>query len=161
MIKYFVFFFLCLSLFAKEIPQKVQLLEPLETIKLLEDHQEYAISIGEGETKVFAFIDPKCSMSQMYIKKLYEQDGRMLKKYTVYLFLLHLNGKHSEQEIETLLTTEMPELSLKVVMIQNQTILYEVADDAVLEKIETIEEIAKKIGVYKRPYIIMEGKVIT
>ncbi|MBA3025273.1 MAG: hypothetical protein FP820_02560 [Sulfurimonas sp.] len=161
MIKFFLFFLFCLNLYAKEIPQKVQLLEPLETIKLLEEHQEYAIGIGDGETKVFAFIDPKCSMSQMYLKMLYAQDGRMLKKYTVYLFLLHLDGKHSEQEIETLLATDMPELSLKVIMLQNQALIYEAADDAILEKIEIIEEIAKKIGVYKRPYIIMEGKVIT
>jgi hypothetical protein len=161
MLKYLLFFFLCLTLYAKEIPQKVQLLEPLETIKLLEEHQEYAIGIGDGETKVFAFIDPKCSMSQMYLKKLYDQDSRMLKNYTVYLFLLHLDGKNSEEDIETILTTEMPELSLRVLMLQNQAILHEAADDAILEKIEIIEEIAKKIGVYKRPYIIVEGKVIT
>jgi len=136
----------------------MQLLTPEETLKTLETLKPYAIKIGHGPKEVHSFIDPYCELSQMYVKFVYEREETMLEKYTIYLYLYELPSKHSAAMIETLLESRMPETMLKAVMLSHQDVPLESSGDAE-DAVAAISEAAKQIGVFKRPYIIINGKV--
>ena len=146
---------------SSKIPEKVQLLSPGNTLELLRQYEDDAIVIGEGSEPIYVFIDPLCEVSQMYVQFLYKQK-RMLAKYRYYLFLYHLDGKPSELLIPTILESDYAELMLKQVMISKSRFdEVEEADVDVEEQMERIASLAEQIGVYKRPYIIIDGKVRT
>lgn len=150
-------FSLTLLLFAD--PAKKQLLSPQETLNVLDGLDRDAIVIGHGKKVVHAFIDPLCPLSQMYMRHLYEHRDRMFEKYSIHLYLLELHGKHSGGLIRNILASDRPEEILKCVMVNHDPYVPEPVKSAPVE--ETVQEItraAEKIGVYKRPYIIINGK---
>ncbi len=159
MIIRFLTLFLGLMLFCLHADTPVkQLLSPEATLKLLEPLKPYAIVIGSGPKEVHSFIDPYCSLSQEYLGFLYARHGAMLQKYTIYLYLYELPRKHSAKIIETLLDSDMQETMLRAVMLQHETMI-ETGDGNSSEAVEMIAQAAEKIGVNKRPYIIINGKV--
>jgi arsenate reductase-like glutaredoxin family protein len=156
--KYFLHIFFAISLFGAN-----QLTSPKETLSLLEDIKEDAIVLGDGNKEIHSFIDPKCSMSQLYLKYLYENRDKIFSRYKVYLYLYELKRKDSAKIIRHIFDSEYPETLLKSIMVNHSTPLSEleeddVDDDDIEEKVARIEEIAQKIGVFKRPYIITNGK---
>jgi hypothetical protein len=83
----------------------------------------------------------------------------MFKKYKIYLYLYELEGKHSEQTINTILSSEYKNTILRSVMLNKEDIILEDTNDEAAESVHKIAEVAKKIGVFKRPYIMINGKV--
>jgi hypothetical protein len=151
-------FFLVSSLHAK-MPEKMQLLSPSDSLALLETIKANAIVFGEGDKEVHTFIDPLCSMSQLYLQFLFEKSDVMFKNYKIYLYLYELEGKHSEQTINTILSSPYKNTILKSVMLNKEEIILESIDDDTAENVHKIAEVAKKIGVFKRPYIMINGTV--
>ena len=138
-------------------PDKKQLLSPEETLKVIETIKGTAIVLGEGNKEIHTFIDPYCSMSQRYLNFIFKKKDVMFKKYKIYLYLYELPRKNSSEMIKTILSSEYQDIMLKQVMIENEKIDFE--DDGDAEEImEEISEAAEKIGVYKRPYILINGK---
>jgi hypothetical protein len=139
---------------------KKQLTSPKETLKLLETIKSEAIVFGEGKREIHSFVDPLCSMSRRYMKFLFKNKKRMFKKYKVYLYLYELKRKNSKNIIKNIYDSEeYAGLMLKEIMLNNAKIdLYEIDDDFIEDKITKIEKVAKKIGVFKRPFIIANGR---
>ncbi|MBA3025827.1 MAG: hypothetical protein FP820_05385 [Sulfurimonas sp.] len=150
--------FFIASLYAKT-PEKTQLLPPSDSLALLETIKKNAIVFGDGDKEVHTFIDPLCSMSQLYLKFLFDKGDVMFKKYKIYLYLYELDGKHSEQTINTILSSEYKNTILRSVMLNKEDIILEDINDEAAESAHKIAEVAQKIGVFKRPYIMINGKV--
>ena len=82
----------------------------------------------------------------------------MFSKYTFHFFLYELPGKNSSEIIKTILSSEYKNTTLKAIMIDHEDI--ELDDDGEAgDIVHDIADAAKKIGVFKRPYILINGKV--
>lgn len=157
LILFLISFFLPLCLWGA-MPEKAQLLSPLETLEVLKELKPHAIVFGDGESEIHTFIDPYCEMSQRYLSFVFEQKERMFSKYKFYFYLYELNGKNSSLVISTILSSEFKDVALKSVMFSHEDLPLE--DNCETQKIiHKISEVANKIGVFKRPYIIINGKV--
>jgi hypothetical protein len=152
-----MFLFSTFQLLARE-----QATSPKETIELLENIKDYAIVLGEGKKEIHSFIDPKCSMSQRYLQYLYKRKGKMFKRYKIYLYLYELKRKKSRNIIRNIFDSEYPNILLKAFMVSHLSGLEyleeDIYDSDIESQVEAIEEVAREIGVYKRPYIITNGQ---
>ncbi|MBU0720581.1 hypothetical protein KJ877_04515 [bacterium] len=137
---------------------KKQLLSPQDTLKVMESIQKYAITFGEGKNEIHTFVDPYCELSQRYMAFIFNKKERMFSKYTFHFYLLELRGKDSSDIITTILSSEFKEISLKSVMINHEDLEDEESMES-QEAVESIKKAAQKIGVFKRPYILINGKV--
>lgn len=154
---FFLSFFIPYSLYSAA-PDKSQLLSPSETIEVLNKLKPHAIVFGNGPSEIHTFIDPYCELSQRYLSFIFDKQDRMFSKYTFYFYLYELKGKNSSQIITTILSSKFKEISLKAVMLSHEDIPAE--DSGETQKvIDTISKAANSIGVFKRPYIIINGKV--
>ncbi len=139
--------------------EKKQLTSPEETLALLEGIKGEAIVIGSGPKEVHSFIDPYCSMSQLYIQQLFKNRSQMAAKYTVYIYLYELKRKNSAAMIENIYDAKDKVYMITQVMVEKQAMEVERLEDSdINEKIEKISKVAQKIGVFKRPFIITNGK---
>lgn len=151
---------LCMCMFfsfAQEQPQKL----PPEQVKtVLETIRHTAIVYGSGPKEIHSFIDPKCEMSRRYMTFVMGNEA-MLQRYTYYFYLLELERLDSAGYIGYILDSDMRKKLLLTVMLDDykpdnaqdylagehtETIMHEIIDAA------------ERIGVYKRPYIIFNGK---
>ncbi|MDX1294716.1 MAG: hypothetical protein R3302_00515 [Sulfurimonadaceae bacterium] len=151
------FCFLSLLCFADTKPQ---LLAPEAVKKVLKTISHTAIVYGNGPKQIHSFIDPKCEMSRRYMQFVMKKKS-MLERYTYYFYLLELPRLDSEGYIGYILDSKMPEKLLLSIMLNDHR--PEHAQDYLPgEKSETVMyeiiEAAEQIGVYKRPYIIYNGK---
>lgn len=140
-----------------------QLTSPSETEALLEEIKDTAIVLGHGAKEVHSFIDPRCSMSQRYLSHIFKNRDKMFKRYTIYLYLYELKRKHTANVIRAIFESEYPDILIKSLMVDKTTPFDELDeddlfDDETEERVEVIEDTANKIGVYKRPYIITNGR---
>lgn len=139
-------------------PVKAQLLSSEETLKVLDSMKHNAIVFGNGENEIHTFIDPYCELSQRYISFIFKKKDRMFTKYKFYFYLYELQGKNSSHIISTILSSEYKQTILKSIMVDHSPVEINEDDDA-YEVIDEIKEAARTIGVFKRPYIIINGKV--
>ncbi len=140
-----------------------QLTSPEKTVELLEEIKDDAIIFGSGSKEIHSFIDPKCSMSKRYLQHLFKNSSRLFKRYKIYIYLYELKRKKTGNIIRNVLDSDYPDTLLKAVMVDKTTPMNEldiddIWDDELEERLERIESTAKMIGVYKRPYIITNGK---
>lgn len=158
MFKIFAILYFFIVTFGSADERVMQKLSPQETLKVLEGLKDKAIVFGEGESEIHTFIDPYCELSQRYLSFIFAQQERMFKKYKFYFYLYELPGKNSSQVIEQILSLELKDVALKSVMLQHQQ-LCETGEGDSQEAINSISGAAQTIGVFKRPYIIINGKV--
>ncbi|MGB5965718.1 MAG: hypothetical protein WBF77_00190 [Sulfurimonadaceae bacterium] len=149
--------FLTPHLHAIEPQEPQQLLSSAETLVVIEKIKPYGISFGNGKREVHVFIDPYCSVSKYYLSTIFEKRERNFKKSTYYFYLYELKSKDSKEIIEVILSADDKEETLKAVMLDNDIFFDKERD--VKDEVNAIAEAAQKIGVYKRPYIIIHGKV--
>jgi len=144
----FLWCFISMEAVAKELStkQKVALLQPIE---------HYAMQYGEGDIKVYVFVDPKCPHSQDFISMLFESP-KMRTIYRYYIFFYELKRFNSHDLIGTIYASPKPLQRLLEVMVGKKEIdpLREF-EPAVTEKINAIEDVAEQVGVSKRPYLII------
>lgn len=152
-----LFTFVTPLLFAVE-PQPKQLLSPHETINLLESIKPYAIVFGDGKREVHAFIDPYCPVSQHYLSSLFNHQETRFKQNTYYFYLYALKHGESKAMIETILSSEHKEELLKAVMVE-QELIFEEETTTMNNAINAIAKAAQQIGVYQKPYIIINTQV--
>ena len=157
-------FFLLLSLlvtthlYAIEPQKSQQLLSPHETLLLLEKIKPHAIVFGKGEQEVHIFIDPYCPYAQKHLSLLLEKSEQRFKENTYYFYLYKLKQKDSKEAIQTILSAEDKREILIDIMVNDDFFIDENLD--VETKIRAIADVAKKIGVNKRPYILVDGKLL-
>jgi hypothetical protein len=130
--------------------QKIALIEPIE-------HQ--AMIYGDGEKKVYVFVDPKCPHSRDFISMLYENE-KMRSVYRYSIFFYELKRFNSHNLIATIYNSSEPMQKTLEVMVGGKEIPSTPRLDPKIEaKIDTIADVADKIGVSKRPYLIIVKKL--
>ncbi len=150
--------FLYFAVFADAKPQEL----PPEAVKsILEKVKHAAITYGNGTKEIHSFIDPKCEMSRRYMQFVMKNKS-MLQRYTYYFYLLELKRLDSAGYIGYILDSESPDKVLLSVMLEDyssEEAQHYLPDEAAESQINEIIQAADKIGVYKWPYIIYNGKV--
>lgn len=114
-----------------------------------------AIVLGEGSVDVYVFIDPYCPYSQNFVD-LITSSKKMMQKYKYYLFLYSIKRLHSEAVVSTIYHSNNSLDLLKKVMVNGKKIDV-IQYDETKDKVDKIAKVAKTIGVYKRPYLIMSN----
>lgn len=141
-------------------PKEKQLVSPAMAIKLLETIKKDAIVLGNGKIEVHIFIDPLCKMSQRYLSLVYKRNYTIFSQYTLYLYMHELKSKKSKKHILSIIDSKSSERMLSTIMLEKDmsqlTSRYSVPSRRTFEDIANV---AEKIGVYKRPYIMINGKV--
>lgn len=128
------------------IQQKRALLEPIE---------QHAMVYGDGNKKVYVFVDPKCPHSQDFISMINE-NVKMRNIYRYYIFFYELKRFKSHDLIATIYTSSMPlQRTLEVMVGHKEMPTNRPADAKIEEKIGEIAHVAEEIGVSKRPYLII------
>ena len=151
-----IIFLFLFQLYAVE-PEHKQLLSSKETLIHLETIKEHAIIFGKGGQEVHVFIDPYCPFARKYLTLLLENSEQEFKENTYYFYLYKLKQKDSTEAIQTILSAEDKKKILIEIMVNDDFFIDENLD--VEAKIRKIADVAKKIGVNKRPYILVEGKL--
>lgn len=139
---------------------RTQALPPEAVKEVLGSIRDTAIVYGNGPKEIHSFIDPKCEMSRRYMHFVMENKA-MLGRYTYYFYLLELPRLDSAGYIGYIFDASSPEKLLLSVMLDDykpERAEGYIPGDAAEERIEEIMEAAERIGVYKRPYIIYNGK---
>lgn len=125
----------------------------------LESIEKQAIIYGEGDRKVYVFIDPKCPHSRDFISMLNDNIS-MRGIYTYYIFFYELKRFNSHDLIATIYSSSAPLQRMLEVMVGGKEIaLNHQIDPKIEAKIDTIAHIADEIGVSKRPYLIITKKL--
>lgn len=141
-------------------PKEKQLVSPAVAIELLETIKTDAIVLGNGKIEVHTFIDPLCKMSQRYLALLYKRNYEMFSQYTIYLYMHEIKSKKSKKHILTIMNAKSSERMLNTIMLEKDiSQLTSRYSGKSRRTFEGIANVAKKIGVYKRPYIMINGKV--
>lgn len=126
-----------------------------ESLPLLQTIESKALRTGDGPVKVHVFIDPMCPHSRDFMEMIVENE-KMRSKYSYYFYLYTLPRMHSETMVATIYSAQNPfELLLDVMVHKSKVKLLETAAPGVVSKVNAIAEVAQKIDVYKRPYMIM------
>jgi len=144
------------QLYALEIEYK-QLLSPKETMLHLETIKKHAIVFGKGEQEVHVFIDPYCPFARKYLTLLLDKSDKNFEANTYYFYLYKLKQKDSQEAIQTILSAKDKRAILISIMVDDDFFIDENAN--VEAKIDVISDVARKIGVNKRPYILVNGKL--
>ena len=140
-------------------PKEKQLVTPDVAIGLLETIKMNAIVLGNGEKEIHTFIDPLCAMSQRFLKLLYKRNNKIFSKYTFYLYLYEIKSKKSKKHILNIMSAESSERMLRAIMLKKENFdLKDIEDEKSQKSFDQIADVARQIGVYKRPYIMINGK---
>lgn len=126
------------------------------SLPLLKQIEHEAITLGHGPTVVHAFIDPMCPRSREFISMI-SQSSKMQSLYTYRFYLYELPRFHSAPLIRNIYASPHRLQSLLKVMEHNGTV--KLSKVTVTPIVQHIAKVAEKIGVYKRPYLILvKGK---
>ena len=157
--KYAIIILLLLFTSLMGAPKEKQLVTPDAAVKLLETIKGNAIVLGSGKIEIHTFIDPLCSMSQRYLKLIYKRNKKIFSKYTIYLYLHEIKSKKSKKHILNIMSAESSERMLRAIMLGKEEFdLKDVKDEKSKKTFNEIADVAKEIGVFKRPYIMINGK---
>jgi len=126
--------------------------------ELLHSITPYAIRLGDGPEKIYAFIDPLCPKSQEYIKHIFN-DKKLQKQSSFYLFLYELPSLHSEFLITYIYQSKNPLEALEEIMIYEE---YDIQEEPMHTQTRAmtsqIKQVAQKVQVTHRPYLFIFEK---
>lgn len=135
----------------KERPKK-PLEELLPHVQPIED---IAIRLGNGPVKVHIFVDPFCPRSRDFITFI-SSSSKMLARYSYYFHLYRLQRFKSQNLIHAIYNSESPRVTMLDIMVRDKKFDEPIEPSAkTIENIDRVAAAAKKIDVYKRPYMIM------
>lgn len=140
-------------------PKEKQHVTDEVAMELLETIKDDAIVLGSGDRDIHVFIDPLCRMSQRYLKLLYKREAKLFSKYTIYIYLHEIKAKKSKKHIFYIISATSAKKVLRGLMLNKDDISIENSyNRKTQESFERIAKVANEIGVYKRPYIMIDGK---
>jgi len=124
-------------------------------IALIQPIEQHAIIYGEGERKVYVFVDPKCPHSRDFITMINE-NAKMRSIYRYYIFFYELKRFHSHNLIAAIYASSSPLQRTLEVMVGAKVISTDLRNEPKIEtKIDDIASVANAIGISKRPYLII------
>lgn len=145
---FIILFFGIMQINAAELTNK-------EKIALLQPIEKHAIVYGEGERKVYVFVDPKCPHSRDFITMINES-AKMRSIYRYYIFFYELKRFNSRDLIAAIYSSAFPLQRTVEVMVGHKEIPVNTKNELKIEaKIDDIAHVADMIGVSKRPYLII------
>ncbi|WP_373020958.1 hypothetical protein [Sulfuricurvum sp.] len=128
------------------------------TMILLEEIEHHAMIYGEGEKKVYVFVDPKCPHSQDFISMINE-NAKMRTMYRYYIFFYELKRFNSHDLISAIYESATPlQRTLEVMVGGKEMQTSNQIEPKIETKIGDIARVANEIGVSKRPYLIIAKK---
>lgn len=126
--------------------QKLALLQPIE---------HHAMIYGDGDRKVYVFVDPKCPHSRDFITMINES-SKMRSSYRYYIFFYELKRFHSHDLIAAIYASPSPLQRTLEVMVGDKEIPTDIRIDPKIDaKIDDIARVADTIDISKRPYLII------
>jgi protein-disulfide isomerase len=124
-------------------------------ISMMRSLEQHAMKYGNGDIKVYVFVDPKCPHSRDFISMIYDSD-KMKSIYRYYIFLYELKRLKSHKQIGTIYASSSPLQKTLEVMVSGREIKEIVTlPPEVEEKIGDIENVAQQLDIQKRPYLII------
>lgn len=131
-------------------PQMLALINPIEPL---------AMEFGTGSIKAYVFVDPRCPHSRDFLSMIYDNE-KMKNSYHYYIFFYELKRFKSHNLIGTIYSSSSPLLKTFGVMVEGKEMKELKSFSAkVEERIDSIESVAKAIGVNKRPYLIIKKEL--
>lgn len=128
------------------------------TMALLESIENYAMVYGEGEKKIYVFVDPKCPHSQDFISMI-NDNAKMRTMYRYYIFFYELKRFNSHNLIAAIYGSAAPlQRTLEVMVGGKEMQTSNQIEPKIETKIGDIARVADEIGVSKRPYLIIAKK---
>lgn len=124
-------------------------------VALLQPIEHHAIQYGEGDIKVYVFVDPKCPHSRDFISMLFENQ-KMRTIYRYYIYFYELKRFKSHTLIGAIYSAPSPlQRMLEVMVGKKELNPAQDVESKIEEKIDDINQVAEQIGVSKRPYLIV------
>lgn len=124
-------------------------------VSLVHAIEPLAMQYGEGNIKVYVFVDPKCPHSRDFISMIHDNE-KMRSIYRYYIFFYELKRFNSHKLIGTIYTASSPLQKTLEVMVGGKEIAPLTSISPVIEEqIGKIESVASEIGITKRPYLII------
>ncbi len=124
-------------------------------LPLLNNIDKHAIKIGSGPIHMYAFIDPLCPRSQDFVGMIFESE-KMRERYTYHFFYYELKRFNTKNLIAMIYEEKNPIEMIKKIMIEHQEVTpSNVIRKKVQTKINEISSVAKKLDIYKRPYLFV------
>lgn len=120
----------------------------------LKDLESDAIVFGNGANRVYAFLDPMCSVSQHYLE-LISSNETFLRTNTYYVFLHRLEKFDSDELIDSIYMADDRKKALINNMLFGQKIELKFASEEVERLRNRIRTVANKTQMKQRPYILM------
>ncbi len=129
-----------------------------QSIPILKTIKAEALHLGTGKRAVYLFVDPLCPHSRDFMDLIASNEKLLLRNnYSIYLYTL--KRLHSEKVVTAIYMSDDPIHSLLEVMIHDYKIDLNVKpSEDVSKKVAAIENVAKALDVYKRPYLILTKK---
>ncbi len=124
--------------------------------KLVDSISKYAIRIGSGPTRIYTFVDPLCSKSQLFIDLISKRKDLQIKN-SYYIFLYRLPKFHSDTYIQYIYQSADRLEALKDIMIYEDYDLLESfkVKKETLEITHNIAKTAKGLKMKRRPYLLI------
>ena len=144
-------------LYAHEGVKHVKL--PLEkSLPLLKTIQKSALHLGTGPVSVHVFVDPLCPHSRNFMEMIVESD-KMRSKYSYYFYLYTLPRLKSEKMVHLIYGASDPLALMIDVMVHKKEVDMSYKENKMVDhEVQAIADVAQKLDVYKRPYMIMVKK---
>lgn len=120
----------------------------------LKELEPDAIVFGTGANRVYAFVDPMCSVSQHYLE-LINSNELFLKTNTYYIFLYRLEKFDSDELIDSIYMADNRKEALIKSMLLGQKVELQFASLEVEQLRDRIRTVAHKTQMKQRPYILM------
>ena len=120
---------------------------------LLQSIRPYAITFGQGETELHIFIDPYCHYSQDYLEAILQQDEQKFQENSYFFYLYEIYYTDATEIIQTIMVSDDREKTLTEIMVTDTIVMSE-EDHRSDYEIEAIADVARELGVDRRPFII-------
>ncbi len=124
--------------------------------RLVDSIAHYAIRIGHGPDRIYAFVDPLCPKSQSYIELI---SGRkdLQERASYYIFLYRLPKFDSDEYIHYIYQSPQTLDALRAIMIDED---YDevngfIVNQLTLDRTRKIADVAKALKMKRRPYLLM------
>lgn len=123
------------------------------SLSLLETIHNDAIILGNGKKRIYVFVDPLCPHSRKFIKMV-SDNPKMVSKYQYHIFLYSIPRLKSTDIVSAIYMSPTPIKTLLQIMVDNK-VHDNKGNDMSKARVNRIDSVAKKMDVYKRPYIFI------
>jgi len=123
------------------------------SLSLLQTIHDDAIILGNGKKTIYVFVDPLCPHSRKFISMV-SKNSKMVSKYKYHIFLYSIPRLKSTDVVSATYMSPTPIKTLLQIMVENK-VHDDKGNDMSKARVNRIDSVAKKMDVYKRPYIFI------